>query len=289
MNYEQSSVSFFNVRGRRVLTKPFRVFDTQDHDYYYIHNRELDLERTLRNFHNVGIGESISLEVFETSLEELKSRFQGIPTLKNLFSGVHVPFVVPKLSDPGDDLSYTAVERLLPKLEVSFKRYYPKSHFKAIMQGGSTLFGNLRVDERSRYVNLLSAAKYSDLIGWYFPQALQQFDIESQVKQIEELPLESGLCLSGPMEVLSANIGKPELLINEEGYAPILTMPAVKHVDDRLTLALKSYGPHLEFWCLSNELTPGVKQVSEQWSGGISVLCPADRLIQTSPLNDARI
>ncbi len=139
------------------------------------------------------------------------------------------------------------------------------------MQGGSTLSGNLRVDERSRYKNLLDTATESDLIGWYFPQALQQFDIESQVKQIEELPHESGLCLSGPMEVLAANIGKPNLLLNEEGYTPILTMPAVKHVDEKLTLALKSYGPHLEFWCLSNELAPGVKQVSEQWSGGISL------------------
>ena len=96
------------------------------------------------------------------------------------------------------------------------------------------------------------------------------------MKQIAELPYEPGLCLSGPMEVLSANIGRPDLLINAKGYAPILTMPAVKHVDERLTLALKSYGPHLEFWCLSNELTPGVKQVSEQWSGGISVFSPAD-------------
>ena len=272
MSFEQSSsASFFNERGRRLLTGPYRVFDAQDLEYYYIQNKEVDLTKTLGNFHTVGIGESISLEEFEISLRELKNRFQNIPALMNLFKGVHVPFIVPKISDAGDDPSYTAVERLLSKLEASFKRNYPAAHFKAIMQGGATLAGNLRLDERSRYKNILNALRESEVIGWYFPQALQQFDIESQVKQIEELPLESGLCLSGPMEVLSANIGKPELLINEEGYAPILTMPAVKHLDDKLTLALKSYGPHLEFWCLSNELVPGVKQISEQWSGGISI------------------
>jgi len=271
MSSELSSISFFNERGRRVRTKPYRVFDEQDLDYYYIQNKEVNLTEALRNFHSVGIGECISLQEFRTSLEELKDRFHRIPALTNLFKGVHVPFIVPKVSDAGEDLGYTAVERLLPKLEASFKRNYPQAHFKAIMQGGTTLTGNLRLDERSRYKNILNAAKNSDLIGWYFPQALQQFDIESQVKQIEELPLETGLCLSGPMEVISANIGKPNLLINQEGYPPILTMPAVKHVDDFLTLALKSYGPHLEFWCLSNELTPGVKQVSEQWSGGISI------------------
>ncbi len=271
MSIEQSSISFFNERGRRALTKPFRVFDTEDLDYYYIQNKEVELAEILKNFHDVGIGKSISLEKFQSSLESLKNKFQRIDSLKNLFNGVHVPFIVPRRNDAGADLNYIAVERLLPHLESSFKRQYPEAHFKAIMQGGSTISENLRVDDRSRYGSLLNAAIYSDLIGWYFPQALQQFDIESQVRQIEELPHESGLCLSGPMEVLSANIGKPDLLINKEGYAPILTMPAVKHVDDFLTLALKSYGPHLEFWCLSNELTPGVKQVSEQWSGGISI------------------
>jgi hypothetical protein len=271
MNSEQSSVSFFNERGRRVLTRPYRVFDAQDLDYYYIQNKEVDLTETLRNFHGAGIGQRIGFEEFQTSLEELKNRFQRIHALKNLFKGVHVPFIAPKINDVGEDLSYTVVERLLPKLEASFKRHYLEAHFKAIMQGASTLSGNLRVNELSRYEKLLDATVNSDLIGWYFPQALQQFDIESQVRQIEELPDETGLCLSGPMEVLSANIGKPDLLINEEGYAPILNMPAVKHVDDKLTLALKSYGPHLEFWCLSNELTPGIKQVSEQWSGGISI------------------
>ena len=275
MSFEQSSsASFFNERGRRLLTGPYRVFDAQDLEYYYIQNKEVDLTKTLGNFHTVGIGEGISLEEFQTSLRELKSRFQSIPALKNLFNGVHVPFIVPKINGAGEDLSYTAVERLLPKLEASFNRYYPEAHFKAIMQGGSTLSGNLSVEDHSRYQTLLNAAVDSDLIGWYFPQALQQFDIESQLKQMEELPHEPGLCLSGPMEVLSANIGKPDLLINEEGYAPILTMPAVKHVDDKLTLTLKSYGPHLEFWCLSNELTPGVKQVSEQWAGGLTMFVP---------------
>jgi len=271
MSIEQSSVSFFNERGRRVLTKPFRVFDTKDLDYYYIQNKEVNFSEALRNFHDFGIGKNISQELFQSSLDGLKNKFQRIDSLKNLFNGVHVPFIVPRRNDAGEDLSYTAVERLLPHLESSFKRRYPESHFKAIMQGGSTLNGNLRVDERSRYENLLNAALDSDLIGWYFPQALQQFDIESQVRQTEELPQEPGLCLSGSMEVLSACIGNPSLLINEEGYAPILTMPSVKHVDNRLLLTLKSYGPHLEFWCLSNELIPGVKQVSEQWSGGISI------------------
>ena len=271
MNDRQSSVSYFNERGRRILTRPYRVFDTEDLDYYFIQNKEVDLANTLQNFHDVAIGKDITLEKFKTTLENLKNFLLQFDPVQNLFSGVHIPFIVPQISEPAGDLSHSVIERFLPYLESSFKRCYPKAHFKAIVQGGSSLNANLKIAERSRYQELLDCAKKSNLIGWYFPQALQQFDIDSQVEQIEELPKITGMCLSGPAEILSANIGKPNLLINTDGYAPILTMPGVQHMDDRLTLALKSYGPHLEFWCMSNELLPGVKQVSEQWSGGITL------------------
>jgi len=82
------------------------------------------------------------------------------------------------------------------------------------------------------------------------------------------------MCLSGPLEIFSAIIGKPDLLANEEGYSPILCMASVAHTDTRLALVLKAYGPHLEFWCLTQMLTPNLKQVSEQWAGGITVYLP---------------
>ena len=48
-------------------------------------------------------------------------------------------------------------------------------------------------------------------------------------------------------------------------------MSGARHVDNRLEAVLKSYGPHLEFWVLSNLLTPGIEQVSEQWYGGLTI------------------
>ena len=48
-------------------------------------------------------------------------------------------------------------------------------------------------------------------------------------------------------------------------------MSGVRHVDERLEAVLKSYGPHLEFWVLSNVLTPGKEQISEQWYGGLTI------------------
>ena len=77
-------------------------------------------------------------------------------------------------------------------------------------------------------------------------------------------------CLSGGIDICSAFIGTPELLLSEVFYTPITVLSSYVHKDDRMVLLLKAYGPHLEFWCLSQMLTKSIKQVSEQWTGGLT-------------------
>ena len=48
-------------------------------------------------------------------------------------------------------------------------------------------------------------------------------------------------------------------------------MSAFVHSDERLILVLKSYGPHMEFWCMTQMLSKHTTQVSEQWSGGLTL------------------
>jgi len=209
----------------------------------------------------------------QSACEKLKQDIEANSQLSNLFHGVHVPFVIPQL-DPRKDLGECLISDFLDSLESSFRDRYSESYFKAVMQGGTSLQHNLRLAAHSRYEGLLDAAATGPVAGWYFPQALQQFDLASQHQQMLELPQINGLCLSGPVEMIHAVMAMPDLLINEEGYAPILCMSAVEHKDERLALVLKSYGPHLEFWCLSQMLVPGVTQVSEQWAGGITIFNP---------------
>jgi hypothetical protein len=266
-----AEVEYFNEKGRRKLTAPYRVFDAEYLEYYYIQNPQFDYESIAGNYRAVDFpGFSATAKQVEDACTQLKQKFLSIPAYRGLFSGVHIPFVLPKIS-PAADLGKALIEDRLPYLEASFKKRYPEARFKAIMQGGSTLSGNVKIAEKSRYDELLRAAEHSPIAGWYFPQALQQFDIESQVRQMTELPAERGVCLSGPAEIISALIGKPDLLINNDSYSPILCMSAVEHADERLALLMKAYGPHLEFWCLSQMLAPSVKQVSEQWAGGVTL------------------
>jgi hypothetical protein len=48
-------------------------------------------------------------------------------------------------------------------------------------------------------------------------------------------------------------------------------MSSYEHADPRMVLLLKAYGPHLEFWCMTQMLSRNITQVSEQWAGGLSI------------------
>jgi len=263
--------SFFSDIGRRRLTKRYRVFSEDELSYYNIKSREWDFDTIASRYNSSGhLGFKLDSGKFGAACASLEKKFGAVADVANLFKGVKVPFVIPKI-EAQRDLSDSLIVDFLPALEASFRAAYPLAHFKAVMQGGATLKNNLVIAEGSRYNQLLDLASQGPLVGWYFPQALQQFDVASQIEQMSELPALEGMCLSGPVEIIHAVLGLPGLLINEEGYAPILCMSAVRHIDERLALVLKAYGPHLEFWCLSQMLSVGVTQASEQWAGGITL------------------
>ena len=90
---------------------------------------------------------------------------------------------------------------------------------------------------------------------------------------MQTLPLYENLVLSGGLDTAAALVGSPDLLVNKDDYPPVLCLSALKHSDERLMLCFKAYGQHLEFWCMSQMLSPGQTQVSEQWSGGLNFIC----------------
>ena len=190
--------------------------------------------------------------------------------LQNLFGGVHVPFIVPKKKGT-EDLGEEFEKTVLPSMASSFTSEYPDLHCKAILQGSSKLAGEISVNADSRFNKFREVQLQNDVVGWYFPQALQEYDVESQRKQMRSLPLIDNICLSGHTDTAAALVGSPGMLIHEDCYPPVLCLSALEHSDHKLMLCFKAYGHHLEFWCMSQMLTPTIKQVSEQWTGGITV------------------
>lgn len=263
----------FSENGRRIASPSMRVFSNSPSDYYRINQPandfQLILERIKKNnLVNTNLGSSD----FESRLISLKNKILNNNSFKNILKGVHIPFAY-QTTNKNYELGSDLEDYLLPSMQGSFNDCYPNRNFKAILQSNSVLKNNLKIDGDSRYAKFIEKSNNSAVLGWYFPQALQEFDIASQRAQMRELPTseEFNICLSGAKDIAAAIVGSPELLISTEFYTPILCMSSYVHSDPRLVLLLKAYGPHLEFWCMSQMLTKDITQVSEQWSGGLTI------------------
>ncbi len=270
LNKSEDLMNYFNADGRRIPSKNSRVFGEVPKKYYQLNQPALNYAQILKNSIRFGgVDEGIEANQFKIACEKLKEEITKNKDFSNLFNAVHIPFIckrVESLDDLGKDLE--TVE--LPGLQRSFNEKFPDSHFKAILQSNSELPGSISLDSRSRYASFLEKCQKNTVYGWYFPQALQEFDVESQREQMVSLPIVDDICLSGGVDISAALIGSPEVLISEYFYSPILCMSAYVHSDPRLILVLKSYGPHMEFWCMTQMLTKNITQVSEQWAGGIT-------------------
>lgn len=264
-------MNFFSEIGRRVPASEMRVFGETPQNYYKIDFQPINYAKILENSITFGgVDPSVKVQEFQSACEKLKSKFLENAEFENLFKGIHIPFICKKIESV-DDLGKDLQDVELPNFQKSFNAKYPDHHFKAILQSNSQLAGSVSLDPRSRYDEFVAQCQAETVVGWYFPQALQEFDVESQRKQMIDLPNVGNICLSGGVDIMAALVGSPHLLIGEDDYAPILCMSAYVHNDPRLVLLIKSYGPHMEFWCMTQMLTRTTTQVSEQWSGGITI------------------
>ena len=263
---------FFSEVGRRIPSSEMRVFSDTPSFFYRLNTPLIRYSEIWERLNQSGLTQDLSALEFERQSEELIDTVAADANFSNLLKGVYIPFVV-SVDDQGFDIGGHLEHLLLPKLEQSFLREYPAHRFKAVLQGHQTLDRQLLLHPNANYEGFIESAMQSPVVGLFFPQALQEFDVASQRKQMKELPALKGasLCLSGGLDISAALIGSPGLLINEDYYPPILCMSAYVHSDPRLVLMLKSYGPHLEFWCMSQMLSKDVTQVSEQWAGGLTV------------------
>lgn len=264
---------YFSNLGRRVPEAGMRVFNQTPSEYYRLNQPNLAYAKILGRLKKQGMApDDISDNSFQSHARSLLDIMKASRDYRDLLNGVHIPFVfqdMHKLPDLGRHIE----DHLLPSVQKSFNEEFPQSHFKAVLQSNSELQGSVKIASHSGYESFLEATQQGGVVGWYFPQALQEFDVDSQRRQMETLPLlhDAQVCLSGAVDICAAIVGSPHLLISEDFYTPILCMSALEHIDPRMVLLLKAYGPHLEFWCMTQMLTKELTQVSEQWSGGLCV------------------
>lgn len=266
-------MSYFSNLGRRIPFEGMRVFNQVPSEYYKLRQPALHYETILERLKQQHLApQALSTDTFKHTAQSLLGKIESSTSYQNLLKGVHIPFAYAGPNDSGD-LGGAIEAKLLPSVQKAFNDFFPDAHFKAVLQSNSELPGNICLAANSKYQSFIEATKQGTVVGWYFPQALQEFDVDSQRRQMKLLPSIEGaeVCLSGAIDICAAVVGSPNLLISEDFYTPILCMSAYEHVDPRMVLLLKAYGPHLEFWCMTQMLTSNTTQVSEQWAGGLCV------------------
>ncbi len=265
----------FNELGRKIPSQKCRVFDGAKRNFYKI-TRDIktsDIYSYLNKSSDIGmIDRKFDSEVIYQEVDALYRDIKYNEFLQNILNGTCIPFSL-YMPDLDTDIGQQIVDFFLPHLEASFDKSFASRRFKATLQGNIGLAGNITCVSGSGYTDFLSQIKRRRVTGLYFPTAFQEYDIASQRAQ---LPYFSSIknmkfCISGHVETFYAAIMENELLNDCDYYSPILCMSGIEHSDPRMVAVLKSYGPHLEFWLLSQMLAPEVTQVSEQWSGGLTV------------------
>jgi hypothetical protein len=260
----------FDANGSFIPSSAHKVYSSPPSGYY-----KFNLHRSPSDIVNaICSSPDKSEKDLRHGYAELYDEISQDESLSNILRGPIIPFSINR--NLSTDIGSILEMDLLPSLNISFLQAYPDAHFKVVTQDKQHLAGRLSPVLGSGYQDLLSSVNNSNIIGYYFPSAFPEFSISSQREAFKAISSPLSTCLSGPLEIVSASIINPSLLINTDRYSPILCMSGVRHHDERLEAVLKSYGPHLEFWVLSNVLTPGFEQLSEQWYGGLTIYKSSD-------------
>lgn len=264
-------MQLFNEIGWRIPSSMHRTYSPKKTNYYKLNETINTDKKVFLNSKKLYPSlEEVSFDSFLLSLSSLKEKISADKVYQNLLNSPFYPFIIPKNNNKVD-IGEQLENYLLPIVSKAFNDEFPDFHFKKTIQNNKSLVNNLSVSKLSRYQKLIDLNNNNNICGFYFPEALSGFDIPSQKTQMKDLPFFENICLSGALDICSALIGNPQMLIHQETYSPMLCLTALDHKEPRITCLFKSYGPHLEFWGLGNQLMPGVDQVSEQWTGGLTV------------------
>ena len=262
-----------NSLGRLNPSSKCRVFSKTPKTFYRLN--DVDIEYSMQHKVAVSAGltdPKLNVSDIKNTFKLLDERIKNSAVYRDLFKATAIPFCL-SLPNRKLDIGAELEGNWLPLLKTEFEKQASGAYFKATLQGNTPLSKNVKAVDGCGYANFLEQHSPASVVGYYFPTALQEFDISSQRKRIINLPKldELELCLSGPFEIIYSLICYPNLLFDKHTYSPILCASALEHEDPRMVMLFKSYGPHLEFWLMSQMLTPNETQVSEQWSGGITI------------------
>jgi len=257
----QSSPTLFNEHGRRIVGKLDHPANTISRRYFKIEQPEIDYATIFERIsHHLGKPADLSAAAFEERAKAILRQLNDTPDLKNMNSGVHVPFFLPR--NHHDDIGAALEATYITAVGASFSASFPQYRFDNHQKAG--LEGKLKAQQGSRHDVLIEKLNTADIVGYYFP-CLTEFSLPAALEQMPELP--ASLLLAGGYDTCAALVGSPGLLQRREGYANMLWLAGLQGEADDAGYYFEAYGQNLTF---NRRVHFG--QVSEYWASGLVAL-----------------
>lgn len=285
----------FDEFGRRLPYEGMRVYPQPggvSRRYFRLNQPQIDFDEIYgRDVEHMQLRDlSFTAKQFRSTCEAIFEALYHDSKMTNITKGIHVPFLCPPMRE-GESRSQE-LRRFVAAAGRSFVNFHfqPK-YLKATRYDFTDRAAAkerpgdiLDLAEGSRYERFEAARQNGWVVGWYFPNCLSEFDIDSQRRQMETLPdkvigkgAEAEIVLSGGIEATAAIAGTPNLLFNEEAYPHHLCLSALKDPDERYFYDFEADGHNLVFEYRTNVLFPGYKQLSEQFAGGLTLFMLVQR------------
>ena len=261
-------MSTINQNGWVIPQSQHKTYSDRQSSYYKLGPYETDISHIKQSTNGVMGTYNLPTDIsnYFSSLKQYIAKSE----LAYLLHGPCIPFMLP--TNKGQhDIGSLLEDIYFPELSL-ITSLDGNRCFKYILQGNEETLKN-RLQPTASYVKLVEQNKSSEIMGYYFPLAFEGYAVSSQIEAIQQFASceDFSIALSGPMEIASVLAANSRLLLNPTSYSHILCASGVTHVDNRLVLCFKSYGSNLEGWLLTKQLTLDIEQISEQWSGGITV------------------
>jgi len=262
--HESLAPALFDASGRRIATGLTHEAHSKVRSRFVCHQPVIDYAQIHGRITSVLSTEGApSVEEFTRRATAILEKIRQDPQTAGLSAAVGAPFFLPRWAGAvAADIGTEMDQRFIPGVGRAFEQTLPSYSFSNHHKGG--LAGRLAVATGSRHDHLLQSLEQDSVVGIYFV-ALPGFSLPAAVEQVAALP--ENFALAGGYDTSAALIGSPDLLLNPDGYPPLLWLAALTTETPSVGYHYEAYGYNLTF---NRRAHHG--QAAEYWASGLVVL-----------------
>jgi hypothetical protein len=260
VKYGENDLNLFDEFGRCIPKGIKNKINLKSRRYFYIKKRDINLEETFKRIIKFLPSDSYpTLAEYKEKINQIWDGFNIDEKARGILNGNCIPFMLPKIET--DDIGGEFEKRFLPAISESYKDFFPDYEFTN--HHHNPMSGTLETVKGSRHESLIKQLKIDSVVGCYFP-ALSEYSVDAAIEVMSKLP--EKIILSGAYDTAAALVSCPDLLYNEDHYAPLLWLSGVRAKEGEAKY-FEAYGYNLTF-----NRRMHLSKISEYFTSGITLL-----------------